>query len=265
MYSSCGGGGLRCNVLYRRHSLNFQYPHCVKPLEVLTSLCVGPRNSAPFFLQIPCSPSRPLLRPALCEAGRAPEEHLLLHPQLMQPRGRTSFAFTRGALRAGSLPASRFTIYNAAGHKEILLSCHYILLPRPEHSLPEYWLPESSLPVSSPVLSPLPVKRTRKAVKQRHAKLLWGGGKEEDLHRSPLTSTSPLSVPLLPLPTSEQPSPASTPAIVSTPPTQLVSPPLLPPAPADWAHSPLMSTRPATPAPWTDGQVFPAGPDLIIC
>ncbi len=41
VYSSCGGGGLPCNVLYRRHSLNFQYPHRIKPLEVLTSLCVG--------------------------------------------------------------------------------------------------------------------------------------------------------------------------------------------------------------------------------
>ncbi len=38
VYSSCGGEGLRCNVLYRRRSLNFQYSYCVKPLEILTSL-----------------------------------------------------------------------------------------------------------------------------------------------------------------------------------------------------------------------------------
>jgi hypothetical protein len=38
VYSSCGEEGLRCNVLYRRHSLNFQYPHRVKPLGILTSL-----------------------------------------------------------------------------------------------------------------------------------------------------------------------------------------------------------------------------------
>ncbi len=29
-YSSCGGEGLRCNVLYRRHPLNFQYLHHVQ-------------------------------------------------------------------------------------------------------------------------------------------------------------------------------------------------------------------------------------------
>ncbi len=29
VYSSCGGEGLRCNVLYRRRSLNFQYQHRV--------------------------------------------------------------------------------------------------------------------------------------------------------------------------------------------------------------------------------------------
>jgi hypothetical protein len=44
VYSSCGGGGLRCNVLYRWHSLNFQYPHRVKPLEILTSLWVKVAN-----------------------------------------------------------------------------------------------------------------------------------------------------------------------------------------------------------------------------
>ncbi len=38
VYSSCGGEGLRCNVLYRRRPLNFQYPHRVKPLGILTSL-----------------------------------------------------------------------------------------------------------------------------------------------------------------------------------------------------------------------------------
>jgi hypothetical protein len=40
VYSSCGGEGFRRNVLYRRHSLNFQYTDRVKPLEILTCLCV---------------------------------------------------------------------------------------------------------------------------------------------------------------------------------------------------------------------------------
>ncbi len=44
VYSSCGGGGLRCNVLYRWHSLNFQYPYRVKLLEILTSLWVKVAN-----------------------------------------------------------------------------------------------------------------------------------------------------------------------------------------------------------------------------
>ncbi len=38
VYSSCGGGGLRSNVLHRQRLLNFQYPCRVKPLEILTSL-----------------------------------------------------------------------------------------------------------------------------------------------------------------------------------------------------------------------------------
>jgi hypothetical protein len=38
VYSSCGGEGLRCNVLCRRRSLSFQYSERVKPLEILTSL-----------------------------------------------------------------------------------------------------------------------------------------------------------------------------------------------------------------------------------
>jgi hypothetical protein len=37
VYASCGGEGLRCNVPYRWRSLNFQYPHRVKPLGILTS------------------------------------------------------------------------------------------------------------------------------------------------------------------------------------------------------------------------------------
>jgi hypothetical protein len=37
VYSSCGGEGLRCNVLYQRRSLNFQDLYRVKPLEILTS------------------------------------------------------------------------------------------------------------------------------------------------------------------------------------------------------------------------------------
>jgi hypothetical protein len=38
VYSSCGGGGLRRDVLYRRHPLNFQYPVRAKLLVFLTSL-----------------------------------------------------------------------------------------------------------------------------------------------------------------------------------------------------------------------------------
>jgi hypothetical protein len=38
VYSSCGRGGLRSDVLYRRHPLNFQYPVRAKPLVFLTSL-----------------------------------------------------------------------------------------------------------------------------------------------------------------------------------------------------------------------------------
>jgi hypothetical protein len=40
VYSSFGGEKLRCKVLYRRRSLDFQYPHRVKSLEILTSLCI---------------------------------------------------------------------------------------------------------------------------------------------------------------------------------------------------------------------------------
>ncbi len=35
VYSSCGGEGLRCSVLYQLRPLNFQYPYRVKPLEIL--------------------------------------------------------------------------------------------------------------------------------------------------------------------------------------------------------------------------------------
>jgi hypothetical protein len=45
VYSSCGGEGLRCNVLYRRRPMNFQYPHRVKPLGILTSLCTRHKDS----------------------------------------------------------------------------------------------------------------------------------------------------------------------------------------------------------------------------
>jgi hypothetical protein len=38
VYSSFEGEGLRCNVLYQRRPLNLQYPHRVKPQEILTSL-----------------------------------------------------------------------------------------------------------------------------------------------------------------------------------------------------------------------------------
>jgi hypothetical protein len=34
VYASCWGGGLRCNFLQWRHSINFQYPICVKPSPI---------------------------------------------------------------------------------------------------------------------------------------------------------------------------------------------------------------------------------------
>jgi hypothetical protein len=40
VYFSCGGEGLHCNVLYQLRPLSFQYPYRVKPLEILTSLCI---------------------------------------------------------------------------------------------------------------------------------------------------------------------------------------------------------------------------------
>jgi hypothetical protein len=52
VYSSCGGEGLRCNVLYRQRSLNFQDLRRVKPLEILTSLRarIPPAAPAPYIL-----------------------------------------------------------------------------------------------------------------------------------------------------------------------------------------------------------------------
>jgi hypothetical protein len=74
--------------------------------------------------------------------------------------------------------------------------------PQPELPRPERLLPESSLPISSPVLSPPAAKRTRKAVKRCcKAKLLRGGGEEEDLRLSPLSCMSALHAPLLLPPT----------------------------------------------------------------
>jgi hypothetical protein len=49
VYSSCGGEGLLCNVLYRRRSLNFQDSDRVKPLETLTSLWYYQRVPPPHF------------------------------------------------------------------------------------------------------------------------------------------------------------------------------------------------------------------------
>ncbi len=40
VYSSYGGGGLQCNVLYGQRSLNFQYPVLAEPLVFLSSLCL---------------------------------------------------------------------------------------------------------------------------------------------------------------------------------------------------------------------------------
>ncbi len=48
VYSDCGGEGLRCDVLYPWHSLNFHYPHRVKPLEILTSLWT--QHPLPFLI-----------------------------------------------------------------------------------------------------------------------------------------------------------------------------------------------------------------------
>ncbi len=41
VYSSCGRGGLRSDVLYRRHPLNFHYRVRAEPLVFLTSLWVN--------------------------------------------------------------------------------------------------------------------------------------------------------------------------------------------------------------------------------
>ncbi len=51
VYSSCGGEGLLCNVLYQLRPLNFQYPYRVKPLEILTSLWVSITHCPPPLTQ----------------------------------------------------------------------------------------------------------------------------------------------------------------------------------------------------------------------
>jgi hypothetical protein len=66
----------------------------------------------------------------------------------------------------------------------------------PEHSPPEHPPPESSLPRHSPIPSPLPAKRTRKAVKRRcKAELLRGGGEWDTLLLSPPRGSPPQTVP----------------------------------------------------------------------
>ncbi len=70
----------------------------------------------------------------------------------------------------------------------------------PEHSPPEHPPPEVSLPRYSPIPSPPPAKRTRKAVKRRcEAELLRGGGEWDTLLLSP-PHGSPLSPTTLPPP-----------------------------------------------------------------
>jgi hypothetical protein len=59
MYSSCGGGGLRCNVLYRRHPLKFQYPVCAEPLVFLTFVWINHTDS--FFPEASVAQSFKLL------------------------------------------------------------------------------------------------------------------------------------------------------------------------------------------------------------
>ncbi len=73
VYSSCGGGGLRSNVLHWRHSLNFQYPHRVKSLGIFTSLWLRP-----YTASTASAASLPLLPVCLChQPASATGLHLL--------------------------------------------------------------------------------------------------------------------------------------------------------------------------------------------
>ncbi len=69
--------------------------------------------------------------------GTRTQDCLFLHPQPMQPQGRTSFTSTRGPLPVGSLPASKYIMLQDI--KKTLLSCRLysstptIAAPAPWH------------------------------------------------------------------------------------------------------------------------------------
>jgi hypothetical protein len=60
VYASCGGGGLRCIVVYRRSSLNCQKADRVKPLNSLPLSFYDP-TPAPAFVLVPCRYSNSVL------------------------------------------------------------------------------------------------------------------------------------------------------------------------------------------------------------
>jgi hypothetical protein len=136
---------------------------------------------------------------------------------------------------------------------------------RPEHSPPEHPPPEVSLPRYSPIPSPLPAKRTRKAVKRRcEAELLRGGGEWDTLLLSP-PHGSPLPTVLSPLQSPTTLPPPRTPPSLSSPgpssPIRAMPEPPSPtastlPAPASTLPAPA-STLPAPastlPAPAREG------------
>ncbi len=61
------------NVLYRRRSLNFQYPDRVKPLEILTSLWVHPVEPMALHLASGCNNTVPMKR---CKYFIGKKKHL---------------------------------------------------------------------------------------------------------------------------------------------------------------------------------------------
>jgi hypothetical protein len=216
---------------------------------------------------------------------------------------------------------ARVAIRSAAGNQEIILSCRLRALStntatpaarrrRRRHrrhrnttmgdaanlvatAMPASIAPTpvTSPPHFSPIPSPPPAKRTRKAVKRRcEAELLRYEGEEDTLllsppHGSPpppalLPHPPPITPPMSrtppPLPPLEQgltmpicatpelPSPTAAPTDLSTPP-----PTALAPQPASEiagpAHCPATADRPPSLPPWPESYVFSTDPDRIVC
>ncbi len=162
----------------------------------------------------------------------------------------------------------------------------------PEHSPPKHPLPESLLPCFSPIPSPPPAKRTRKAVKRHcEAELLGLRDQGEDtlllsplhglppppaLSPHPLPITTPMSRTPPTLSPSEQgpftlicatpelPSPTAAPTDCSTPlPATLVPQPA--PEVADPAQCPATTDRPPSLPSWPESYVFSTDPEVIVC